>query len=496
MATAESVSAKIRNLIDMSNQTTGGSSTNLTDAVSRLVNGYGAGGLNAPLKQYKVASGQSVGAGNFVEFERNWGGGVICDNQSSDRVVTAAILDEDRVFVAYADKNDDNYIYAKVLSVDGPTVISGTPIKLPGKVGGALYINDFLTAVALNDHQVLVGARKLYTQSQVCLITVDGLELSANTSAGSVLDLNSNGTEDGAVYELRLTALSETKVLAVYHNKKDKGFAVELSLYGTDIARGNVLQFASGVKNLSVTTLAEDTALLVYMEYDWSTSTAGQGYGKVLTIASDGTVSPGSACSLCTSPPQYVVVTALNRYRAIMLCQDTSTSYSSRPVARLLKIADTAVSTTWSVQLSTSVGSFCEIVALDHERALALYNKNSASAVVAVLTAKDSKLENGGELLVAQVMSGIGAKYSRLLAFSPDNVLLVGSLGTKELDSYSTYTPARYRQIKIDGAVASTVPMDTAGGTTVRQATSNKHNVGLAKTGGSDGATVDVYRAF
>ena len=46
MATAESVLAKIRALIDSSNSTTGGSDTNLTAAINALIAGYNAGGLD------------------------------------------------------------------------------------------------------------------------------------------------------------------------------------------------------------------------------------------------------------------------------------------------------------------------------------------------------------------------------------------------------------------------------------------------------------------
>lgn len=43
MATAESVKAKIQNLIDAANQTTGNKDTDLTTAVEALIAGYGKG---------------------------------------------------------------------------------------------------------------------------------------------------------------------------------------------------------------------------------------------------------------------------------------------------------------------------------------------------------------------------------------------------------------------------------------------------------------------
>lgn len=47
MATADSVKAKIQGLIDTANATTGESDTDLTAAVSRLIDGYGSGGASA-----------------------------------------------------------------------------------------------------------------------------------------------------------------------------------------------------------------------------------------------------------------------------------------------------------------------------------------------------------------------------------------------------------------------------------------------------------------
>ena len=494
MATAESVSAKIRNLIAQANHTTGGSSTNLTDAVSSLMNGYGTGGLLAPLKQYKVSSGHSVGTGKFVEFERNWGTGAIFpDAYPAVEGLIALRLDSVRVLLVYRHSVSKS-LYAKVMSVDGAAVSIGSEgIVCTNKCG------DF-SAAALSSGKVLVVYHNTDTAAgDVTLLTVDGITVNSTHTTRNLINL--------PLYEPSVVAMSSQRAVIVYRNSYD-GKAMAVNVTDSATAFLSVYSISSSAKDLKVARIGANRVMVVYADYNQSTSTVQSGVASILGVDATGTITLLGGKVIYNAPIAHMAIAAMGQGQVLLVYQDTNDRKKTK--AALLSIEGTNVSaaiSTASAVLDTNTGEHSSIVPISADKALVVYHAVTGStyskACARVLTIDSQYVTPGAQNLVCENTTGVVAAASfNLIAFDRDfsadesvdaNVVMVSLIGQGV--NWVSSNRAQYRGISIAGDVVSLADLTQAGGTTVRPATSNKYNVGLTKTAGSDGATVDVYCA-
>ena len=471
MATPASVKSKIQNLIDSANQVTGASDTTLTDAVSRLLQSASATRVNGVIKQYKVEAGASVSVGDFVEFIEHWGSGKISKYKSG--AVSAVALSDSRVLVAYGDTND-GYGRAVVLSVDGSTVTIGEPY-----IFNSAKTDESISAVAIGDNQVLVAYQDGGSNNGVAVVlSVDGLTVTTGTSVVF---------HTGKVAEVAAAHLGNGKVFLVYREAGNTGRAQVLIASGASITTSTETHFDSNVKEPKVAVLSESKVLVMYQTFDWGANTALYGQAMAMTI-SGSTISRGAAHTFRNAPVAHLALVALNDTKALGVFQNTSSS--KQLVAILFSVTDRTTTSGGSIVLNTTAGgSYSGIARIGTNKVLVVadFQSTQHDAKAQVLTINDWNISPWPAVTFLTYANADAISHPNLLALSESNILLVSNEGISR--------GTNYRGLTISGNTITAEATDVAGGTSVKPATSNKYNVGVAKTSGAEGETVEVYRA-
>lgn len=472
MATAEGVKNKIQNLIDTANQATGATDTTLHEVVTRLLAGYGGGAsaVNGVPRRYTVQSGSSVTTGDFVEFIQNWGCTRLGDTAAA---VSAAALSDTKVIIAYYNATSDNYA-ALVIDVDGTTVKAGAPVEISGPTSGVISV------AALSENKAAVAYVDADNQGTAEVLSVTGTTLTRGT--GSVFST-------ATTYDTSVAVMSANKVLVTYRTSVSWGnYAQVLTVDGTTITNGTARSLATGVRWTRAVRLTESKALAVYDMYDWNYSTPQSVMARVLTIGDDGvTISTGSSTTVNGTGVNQFEITALTNDQVLLFFSDLNNS--TRPTVALLNVTNTSVSKATSVTLGNSTASHLAIVALGARRALAI----STGYVNPKYTTEVYELSvHAGTITTVQSVTLLeqttaGLTCANLVKTSQSSALFVGNIADNTLKGLG------YWGMDIGDAI-TVAATDAAGGTSVRPATSNKYNVGVAKTSGAAGATVDVYR--
>lgn len=472
MATAEGVKKKIQDLITAANEKTGANDTNLTDAVNSLLTSYaGNQTINGTPRRYTVKAGASVSAGDFVEFIRDWGSARLDDTAGA---VSAVALSDTKVLVAYYNATSDKYA-ALVVDVDGTTVTAGEPIEISGPTSGAVSV------AALSENKAVLSYIDASNHGAAEVLSVTGTTLTRGT--GSVFST-------ATTYDTAVVALSASKVLVTYRTSTSWGnYAQVLTIDGTTIANGTAQRFTNGVRWTKAVRLTENKALAVYDMYDWNFSTPQSVMARVVTVGDDGvTISMGSATTVNGTGVNQFEITALTNDQVLLLFSDLNDS--TRPTVALLNVTNTSVSKATSATLGNSTASHLAIVALGARRALAIftgYVNPKYTTEVHELSVLAGTITKAQSVTLLEQRDTAALTCTNLVVPSQGSALFVGNildaiiggLGYWGLDLGETIKAAELGQ---------------AGGTFVHPATSNKYNVGVAKTTGAAGETVDVYR--
>jgi hypothetical protein len=469
------VKNKIQNLIDNANQMTGASDTTLTAAFNRLLAAYGGGAstVNGVPRRYTVEAGASVNAGDFVEFIQKWGCARLGDTAG---VVSAAALNDTKVLIAYYNATVDKY-RALVIDVDGATVTTGTPIEISGPTSGSISVTT------LNESKAVIAYTDASNHGTAEVLTVTGTTLTRGTPS-----VFSTAT----TYDTSVVALSASKVLATYRTSTSWGnYAMVLTIDGTTITNGTVQRFTTGVRWTKAVRLTENKALAVYDMYDWNYSTPQSVMARVVTIGDDGvTISMGSASTVHGYGVNQFEIAALTNDQVLVLFSDVNDS--ARPAAMLLNVNNTSVSKAVSTALGALTSTHLALVALGTRSALAIstgYNNLTYKSEVYELSVHAGTITKAQSVTLLDRSGAAGLTCANLVKQPQGSALFVGNiadsaingLGYWGLTTGETITPAALNQ---------------PGGTRVRTATSNKYNVGVAKTSGAAGETVDVYRVI
>lgn len=475
MATAEGVKNKIQNLINTANQMTGARDTTLTDAVTRLLAGYegGANTVNGVPRRYKVQSGASVSAGDFVEFIRNWGCARLDDVAN---IVAATALSDTKVLVAYYNSNSDKYA-AVVLGIDGAVVTVGDPIEISGPTSGAVSV------AALSESKAIMAYIDTSNHGTAVVLSVTGTMLTQGT--GSTFST-------ATTYDTSVVAMSTSKVLVTYRTSTSWGdYAQVLTVDGTTITNGTARSIATGVRWTRAVRLTESKALVVYDMYDWNYETPGSVMARVVTIGDDGvTLSMGSSSTVHGTGVNQFGITALTNDQALLLFSDINNS--ARPTVTLLNVTNTSVSKGTSTTIGNTAASHLAIVALGARSALAIstgYVNPKYTTEVSGLIVHAGTITKAQSVTLREQNGSAGVTCANLVKTSQSAALIVGNI------TDTTIGGLGYWGLNIGEAITAAA-LNQPGGTSVRPATSNDAIAGVAKTSGAAGETVDVYRVI
>ena len=216
-------------------------------AESYIVRKGGGGGIeiNEIIKNFKVASGQTITAGTFVDFIQNLsvGGSTSVRATSAIYNLISASISDDKVLIVYQDSAGNTFFpTAVVLTISGTSFTLGTPFVIQSNILGnygliELEPNKFL--FTNNNNVGFTGTARI--------LLVSGTTVSAPGSAFTYNSVNTGSTQ--------LTKLSSTKVLITYYNNStSRTDARTLTISGNSIsANGSILTNITGTS----TTLQE-----------------------------------------------------------------------------------------------------------------------------------------------------------------------------------------------------------------------------------------------
>lgn len=431
------------------------------------VSGGGDIAINGIVEQYKVNAGATVNAGDFVEFVNKYGGGTFYDGAITD--VSACKLDNSRVLVVYV-RTDSTTGNAVILSIDNNKIAVGEAITIAS--------TSIVSVSALSNNKAIVSYYSAYTDvtgAAVRNIYAIVLEIDGATITKGKAKNISEGRNPF------VTALTENEAIVayisdnIYAGTTNEGVHLRvLNIDGTDITVGAITQVYSGYFQLiHLARQSENTALLAVtfgnsdklFLFGLSISGTNITFGSPLEYPSP----------TYTSGEHYFTVVALSA-KVAMLIWRRNAMY-----ATLVGVTGTVLTeiTRASIE-SDSSADFLSSVALTDRKVLVTFYpvaRTRGEAVVLTVVGESIYSINVGQKVVFDINKN--SCYS-VIAFSPTSALVAYNNGT-----------GAYATLSIDG---DTITADSAEiGTYVQPATSRLHNVGVAKTSGTEGETVDVY---
>lgn len=427
--------------------------------------------INGVVEQYKVNARATVNAGDFVEFVNEFGGGQF--TKSAISYISAVQLDNSRVLAAYRDPGNSGYVMAVVLVISETGVTVGTPTL----VSTTMLDTYKIATLRLSENKVMAvfGDASVYA----VILVIDG----ATIEVGKYITVAGNNGYFVA------TTLNDSKVLVAYYGGYSSNYYYSqislLSVDGTTITKSTTATYdtrkGSSASPEALVALDSERAVLVYAH---STGTYSYLFARPITISGTATTIGAEVDLKSEKVVEYTGCRAavLSDDR-ILLVYQPSTSYASNWRAMILSFntdITITVVTSASGAADASTSGLAFPVALSDTNALIVYSNANASSkgCARVLTIDGTTITMGANF----VFDANASYWPCPIAFSGSSALVLYRKGAG--GSYTTLT--------IDG---TTITASDAAefGTFVQPATSRAHNVGVAKTGGTEGSTVDVY---
>lgn len=419
--------------------------------------------INGIVKQYKVNAGASVSAGDFVEFVTRVGT-VEFDNRTADEIRACAI-DEQRALLIYSVYESEVYnLYGVVIQVSNSGVIVGNIKKLAS--GTTLRC---LWLISLSNSR----AFSTFESGGFCYGTLLSVD---DANDVIVVYKASLGNCDYSKYTMAVK-LSNNYVLVTYAARTTaRGTAIVATIEGDSYTIGTPYVYSeSYAYNGCLTALNSNKVLVAYQ--NGSSSSTASFRAQVLTI--EGTAIASGAVKSITSG--YIT----NEIKAVTLNENTAfltyheSGYNSFSI-RVITVNGTTISASYSISLSgdPSSGRYnSAIVPLPNNSALFVYRGVSGKGSAVILTANGTTVEKG----TVTTFESLDTKLVAIADFSANSVLV----------AYNCSGASKFKGLIINDT--SIIVEENESGTFVQPATSNLFNVGVAKTSGTEGETVDVY---
>lgn len=421
--------------------------------------GSGSGGnlnINGTVKQYKVEAGENVNSGDFVEFVSTLGAGQFSSNA---KYVASCSISPERKIVLYTD-SIVGATMAQVVDI-GDTITFGEPTPIIQQTAYPVYI------AALNATTIIAGAN---------------LTLQAFTLNGDTITLGEAYTLE---YRLcSLVGLNDHLFAVAWGAKVNSRDAyANILLFSYDgaytkidekqgISVGN--NFSTSITNdtcCALVKLNESHLFAISCAYNASTDRYS---ADVFAFTESGLSNIQRVTNSCEGS------------KAVLACKLTEDTICavlggvSGSLTRVLHI---------TLPLSTSAIYLQEIEGISYRAALTAISED-----------KVLMIDDVNKLTMLQIESTTVARLSSYNDASIASAPARGSLepiGNNNFILFSDYGGSGgFMTVQTNDDVI-TLDKDTEAerGTFVRRATSNSHSIGIAKTSGEGGATIEVYRA-
>ena len=424
--------------------------------------------INGVIEQYKVNAGATVNAGDFVEFVEKvgWGSGEF--NTGTSNYISACKLSDTKVLVAYIDGGNSSYGTAVVLSLENGAVTVGTEF---------VFYSSAITnlcAIVLTDTSVLVGYSDSSTSSYVNILNINGLEITKGTQATLY-----SGEND----IVSLAKLSDTKAIGIF--SYDYWANSYTAYYYTYV---KVIEINNGNLTVSNSTLIYNSLSNNRQFYaiplnENKVLIANSNTQKVQIITIEGTTVTTGTEQVITdfwAPTSNGCGIKLTQNR-VMLFVGLYSSYvgqESRSNMFLLGIEGGVITVLDKGKFADEYMQYVSATALSETKVLVTFSSYTEKTTQAIVLTLNNDIISIGEQMT---MYNSQSDYISLVTLSNASALVF----------YNSST-GQYKSLNIDG---TTITESSAGEaeTFVQPATSRLYNVGVAKTGGTEGETVEVY---
>ena len=341
----------------------------------------------------------------------------------------------------------------------------------------------------------------------------------ANVNAGDFVEfiqgkVNQGTFNSGDTNYISAVALSDSKVLVAYRDSGNSGYgtAVVLTISGTTISVGNKTVFNNGSTNdISAVALSDSQVLVAY------NNGGNSYYGTAVVLTVSGTtISAGTETVFNRGNTNYISAVALNNSKVLVAYTDNGNLFYGTAV--VLTISGTKISVGTETVFNSGTTSDVSAVALSNSQVLVAYtdNGNSSYGTAVVLTISGTTISVGTETVFnnryTYNMSAAALSDNQVLVAYRDNsnsnygtaVVLTISGTTISVGNKTVFNNGSTNDISAVALSDSQVLVayrdngDSLGdyaliGEVIQPATTRDGYVGVAKTSGTAGQTVEVF---
>ena len=406
--------------------------------MNRFPQGGGAK-INGLIKNYLVQVGQTISAGDFVNFvtgDITTGTSAVFKSSALGyyKTISAAALSDTKALVVYS--ADSVLPEAVILTISGATITVGTPVILD-------HASNYFSIAILSSSKALVSY-----DNYAAILTISGTTITKGNSVTAGGSYNS------------LVTLSDSKALLTYSD--NNGAAVILSVSSTTITVGAIMHYTSGTiaQSISATALSDTKVLVTYVADSKSNAV-------VLTISGT-TITAGTPVLFWSSYYTYISMVTLSDTKALIIYENGSAS-GSYGTAVVLTISGTTITIGTAIVFRSAKIGYISSAKLSNTSVLALYeDEGDAGYGKAVI------LTISGTTITASTPVLFNNKIS--LWYSAAKLLDTKVLVAYQNVNNSNYGTAMILSIPQLAKLAIASPFD-----------------GVAKTSGTAGAAVDIY---
>ena len=431
--------------------------------------------INGIIKEYKVNAGATVNAGDFVEFVTKLGQGEY-STQTCNYNISAVALSNTMVGVAH-----DKYFYV-LMFADNQVEIYSTQYTTGS-------VNE-VKALVLDKNRIFLFY-KYYNSGHTLfynLVTLSGEELIIGTEKS----IEKAPTDYTYTY-LNASKIEDNKLIISYlyydqyEDNTEQNYTRIVKITEDEITVGSSNYISASCRHygLQVVVLSTTKAIAFHI------GSSLQSTHATIGVIFDNSVSWSSSSSV-------QIGTMTSGFKAVKLDENRcmivypySSSSNYYLYCQIVKINDSTITKGTIVNIiGTSYFSYTcqyfDVIALDSNRVLISFYYGSSSAnsyngKCGVVTVDDMTITpTTSANLTTFVSSGI-TKDTSLVGFSDSSAMV-----------FYYATTGQFRSLSIDGTTITLEELES-NGTFVQPATSNLYNVGIAKTGGTEGETIEVY---
>lgn len=225
-------------------------------------------------------------------------------NSHMSNFMSAVTLSDTKVLVSYCNHDDNGYLYAVLLTIQGSSIAIGIPVRCTTQAN-----SGDISAVALSDTKVLVCYCNNSNSGYLYAITL--------SIANDIITIGSS-IQCNSMHSVRISAiaLSSTKVFVIYHLAPSTNYiySIALSISGSVISAGAYVLYTRGGGAYSSAIVIDESKVLV--NYSLITGEIGL-YSSLVTI-NGLTITIGSSRRCNTVVSDYISSVLLSSTKAIV----------------------------------------------------------------------------------------------------------------------------------------------------------------------------------